>query len=707
MGRMITVCGNDTVFVPPGDDAEQARYYAKKSEKWAVGEVDGTPVSSSDPTYHNNSKYYAEQAEDCAEQSCNCAEDAAEYAQQAKQFVGAPRVASTIAGMTDHDLIYVYTGSETGYTSGHWYYWNGSAWTDGGVYNSTAVSTDKTLTVENVPADAKAAGDQITDLKSALINYNARDIMVGQTLHNNKISSGISWTWDSYNKSVHVVGTATEYAKLGLFTSQPATFPDGIIAGGNYILWLYSTHGGGLGLFISTYDENDSLIETKYYSTSDGLKKLDITIPSSAHGIRIGFYVSANETVDDYISFAILNTETNEELFNDIEELDAKITSTAVKYVGDIYYEIVEQTRLFNISKEGLAGDVIYFRLLDWTGDSYDRISVYTSKNGVRDELARIEPDSTYKWVVVNARDDFDTIALGVHTPEAPSSPQTFKFMLCLKSEWNTISMLERSWAEGKYLSILGASTSTFEGYIPEGYAKYYPYTGSAYDGSGFDCVTKVHDTYWMKVCDALGMNLLVNNSSSGSFLTTGHGSDSMAGCGDRCISLHTEEHDPDVIIIQMGMNDFNYETDLGTYDGTSVDFPTDTSKFREAYSIMLNKILTRYPRAIVICGTIPNHEDNFSQTTFPERNDDGVLLKSFNEAIKDIADLFGVKVVDWYASGISYQNLNIYTQDWNPSSRYGMHANRWGHSLMANAVIELIDSSSHIRFNNRWVIHS
>lgn len=33
------------------------------SEAFAVGERDGVPVNSNDPTYHNNSKYYAEQAE--------------------------------------------------------------------------------------------------------------------------------------------------------------------------------------------------------------------------------------------------------------------------------------------------------------------------------------------------------------------------------------------------------------------------------------------------------------------------------------------------------------------------------------------------------------------------------------------------------------------------------------------------------------------
>lgn len=72
--------------------------------------------------------------------------------------VGSPLVAATAAAMTDKTKIYVYTGSESGKTAGHWYYWNGSAWTDGGVYNATAINTDKTLSVSNMAADAAVTG---------------------------------------------------------------------------------------------------------------------------------------------------------------------------------------------------------------------------------------------------------------------------------------------------------------------------------------------------------------------------------------------------------------------------------------------------------------------------------------------------------------------------------------------------------------------
>lgn len=46
-----------------GQSASSADDSAEDSEAWAVGTIDGVAVSSSDPRYHNNSKYYANESE--------------------------------------------------------------------------------------------------------------------------------------------------------------------------------------------------------------------------------------------------------------------------------------------------------------------------------------------------------------------------------------------------------------------------------------------------------------------------------------------------------------------------------------------------------------------------------------------------------------------------------------------------------------------
>lgn len=85
-------------------------------------------------------------------------------------FPGTPTAVATVAEMTDHNKTYVYVGTETGYTAGDWYYWDGSAWTSGGPFQATSIITDTTLAVAGEAADAKATGDAIAAAKAAVLN---------------------------------------------------------------------------------------------------------------------------------------------------------------------------------------------------------------------------------------------------------------------------------------------------------------------------------------------------------------------------------------------------------------------------------------------------------------------------------------------------------------------------------------------------------
>lgn len=80
------------------------------------------------------------------------------------------KVAPTVASMTDKEQIYVYTGTEDGYTFGNWYYWDGAAWTSGGIYNASEINTDRTLKNSGMAADAEIVGAEFDTVKADLKN---------------------------------------------------------------------------------------------------------------------------------------------------------------------------------------------------------------------------------------------------------------------------------------------------------------------------------------------------------------------------------------------------------------------------------------------------------------------------------------------------------------------------------------------------------
>ena len=131
------------------DYVNTAEYYKILSQSYAVG---NTGIRTEENT--DNAEYYW---------------------RQSKIFKGSPLVASTVAGMTDTSHVYVYVGSETGMTSGNWYYWDGSAWVSGGVYNAQGVQTDDTLSVQGTAADAKATGDAIASVEANVTALTASD----------------------------------------------------------------------------------------------------------------------------------------------------------------------------------------------------------------------------------------------------------------------------------------------------------------------------------------------------------------------------------------------------------------------------------------------------------------------------------------------------------------------------------------------------
>lgn len=239
--------------------------------------------------------------------------------------------------------------------------------------------------------------------------------------------------------------------------------------------------------------------------------------------------------------------------------------------------------------------------------------------------------------------------------------------------KWNAISKfvrftppyeLVKSYS-GKSLSILGDSISTYDGYIPSGNANFY---------TGSNCgVTSVNQTWWKRVIDSLGMTLNLNNSWSGSRVSTTNGTES-AGV-TRASNLGTN---PNVIIVYMGINDFNNEV--------------ATATFRSAYGTMLDNIKTAYPNAELYCSTLPVCERN-GATGDPEINDDGVYLSEYNQIITEVATAKGADILDLANCGITYATLSTYMGDWESATGKALHPNADGHALIAQKAIADLQS--------------
>lgn len=189
-----------------------------------------------------------------------------------KAEVGSPLVAASVAEMTDTNKIYVYVGSESGYTSGNWYYYNGSDWVSGGIYNAVAFETDTTLTQAGMAADAKATGDAIALEKNAL--NDVKDVIFGKTfttVNTELLKSG--WRQGYYKYEDGTVGSSSNYIR---YINNPNTNQSN---GGFYI--DVPTGYDMRVLFYNSASDNYSYANN-YTPYVSGPNRIEILVPPSA-----------------------------------------------------------------------------------------------------------------------------------------------------------------------------------------------------------------------------------------------------------------------------------------------------------------------------------------------------------------------------------------------------------------------------------------
>ena len=223
----------------------------------------------------------------------------------------------------------------------------------------------------------------------------------------------------------------------------------------------------------------------------------------------------------------------------------------------------------------------------------------------------------------------------------------------------------------GVKLSLIGDSISTYYGvsnsstynplYLTTSEATFGTYYGNTSHGdySEFSSVKRA-DTWWQQTVDTLGMDLLVNNSWSGSFTLIDQGQSNTteypaAGYKTRAVNLHKGSTKPDIICVFLGTNDIAYYDELNVGSKADVDTAsernalyTSVNSYKTpsstigAYYIMLSRMVATYPDAEIYC-LLPTICLN---TMGSGRKN---ALNNFNEGVRYLVNHFEGKGEDVY----------------------------------------------------------
>jgi len=149
----------------------------------------------------------------------------------------------------------------------------------------------------------------------------------------------------------------------------------------------------------------------------------------------------------------------------------------------------------------------------------------------------------------------------------------------------------------GKFFSVLGDSVSTFAGYSQPEEAVFYDWSRKREAG-----IFSPEDTWWGQAIQALGGQLLVNHSISGSTVCRLPEYEIQSyGCSDsRTAALGFGRLHPDVILVFLGINDWGHRVPLHPAG------QGNESVFSVAYDRMLKKLRRNYPKAKIFCLTLP-----------------------------------------------------------------------------------------------------
>lgn len=236
---------------------------------------------------------------------------------------------------------------------------------------------------------------------------------------------------------------------------------------------------------------------------------------------------------------------------------------------------------------------------------------------------------------------------------------------------------------EGKYISILGDSISTYIGYSNNESDNETLKDNKVYY-KGDNILTSVEETWWKLIEKETNLKVLVNNSYSGSKVFNS-GKSKSEGWKDRSENLHnSSDVNPDIVSIYLGTNDARTDLEPGelelidlsnyiinNFDGT---YTYETPKtFAQAYAIMLHKIIVKYKNPDLFCFTIIPYDTHMK-------------VSEYNNVIRIVSAQFNCNIVDLE----NYKDLTNALE--NDVFGVTVHPNEKGMKLIADAFRDTLE---------------
>lgn len=220
---------------------------------------------------------------------------------------------------------------------------------------------------------------------------------------------------------------------------------------------------------------------------------------------------------------------------------------------------------------------------------------------------------------------------------------------------WHSLTDSSKRVWKGLKISVLGDSISSYSGHS----------TGNAYYSSSK--IPSVNSMWWRQLCKITGAEKLVVDAYASSCCAVASASwtSSITPAVDdsRCRALHTgstssgNRVDPDIILIAMGLNDFQANVPLGAWDGHESLASSDTVTWRGAYANMLLKIHTEYPDTLVFCLSPWFFVRGSSSVV--NTNSGGNTYQDFEDAMREVCNILGGVYIDCSNFGFNRQNYS------------------------------------------------